>query len=1086
MKLRRLLFMLAMCFIVLICNKYIYAIDDVIDNDIISPNASSSTITSGDYEYIRVSGGIYIVSYLGEEEVLSISSTIDSYSVKGLYSECFASATNLKKVIIPETVNSIYTDTFLNCRTLETIEVSSDNETYASYDGMLYSKDYVYFVTCPEGKTGEATIKSGAVYICDNSFFNASKVTSINIPSTVMDIGSMAFEDTNSLESFVVSSTSKYFTYSDGILYDKNKTELIKCVNKRINCINIANTVKTIRDYAFSECNELLGPINLPSGLTSIGENAFFNCNSLTGDVIIPDSVTSIGKCAFYGCNNITSLTISNGITTIPEDCFEYCFNLKEIVIPNSVKEIGDRAFFDCSSIEKLDLGIGVTKIGNWAFDYLTSLKEDLIIPDSVISIGDCAFHNSPLIDGFIVIGSNVSEIGVSAFYNSQNTKGIVFKGSLPSITDYTFLEPRVPYYYLEEKSGFVQALYGKDTRIYSNNPVVTYMVNNDVYNQVELSTYGISVNEFADPNFNEYEFKGWYYDENFEQEYNFSDIIMNDTTLYAKLESKNRIEFNESELLIEEGKSQKLVYSYMLESGASINDISWESSNTEVASIDENGNVNAISEGETTITASYKDATAQINVIVFKARNSISFSEEQLRVVVDNVIDLRENLDFHLLDEATFEDIVWTSSNEEVATVLDGKVTAISEGNAIITASYEDVRDTIEIQVVKKNKLEITTEDFVIKSGKNQSIEIDYYFNDGATNNDIVWTSSNASVATIENGTIIAKLPGEVTVTASYKDAQDSIKITVVNMDEILFENTSLNIENTIHTYDLAYTFYSYDYDIKDIVWSSSNNEVATIENGTLNIISNGQTIITGTLGDATDTIIINVVDPNRLNFRDDYTQIEYRKNPSINLNIDYYFNDGGSIDDIVYESDNSSVIRVVNNKIVVSGIGNATLKASYKDMSDTIEIEVVSIDKLSFNKVGYIMEIGERQALDYSFDSYEGDIENIVFYSTNTNVIKIENGNIFAVGKGRAKVVATYGDMTSEIVVIVADNSYLLGDLNFDGIVNANDSAVALDIYKYGISDDIQILIGDINFDNVVNANDAALILDIYKYGK
>lgn len=74
----------------------------------------------------------------------------------------------------------------------------------------------------------------------------------------------------------------------------------------------------------------------------------------------------------------------------------------------------------------------------------------------------------------------------------------------------------------------------------------------------------------------------------------------------------------------------------------------------------------------------------------------------------------------------------------------------------------------------------------------------------------------------------------------------------------------------------------------------------------------------------------------------------------------------------------------------------------------------------------------------------------------------------------------------MTSEIVVIVADNSYLLGDLNFDGIVNANDSAVALDIYKYDISDDIQILIGDINFDNVVNANDAALILDIYKYGK
>ena len=60
------------------------------------------------------------------------------------------------------------------------------------------------------------------------------------------------------------------------------------------------------------------------------------------------------------------------------------------------------------------------------------------------------------------------------------------------------------------------------------------------------------------------------------------------------------------------------------------------------------------------------------------------------------------------------------------------------------------------------------------------------------------------------------------------------------------------------------------------------------------------------------------------------------------------------------------------------------------------------------------------------------------------------------------------------------------ILGDLDRNGAVNANDAAVALDLYKYGNAKDEDMQIGDMNEDGVINANDAALILDVYKYGK
>lgn len=67
-----------------------------------------------------------------------------------------------------------------------------------------------------------------------------------------------------------------------------------------------------------------------------------------------------------------------------------------------------------------------------------------------------------------------------------------------------------------------------------------------------------------------------------------------------------------------------------------------------------------------------------------------------------------------------------------------------------------------------------------------------------------------------------------------------------------------------------------------------------------------------------------------------------------------------------------------------------------------------------------------------------------------------------------------------------ITVGTGYLKGDLDGDGVVNANDAAMVLDLYKYGNTTDDDFLVADIDEDGMINANDAALILDMYKYGK
>jgi hypothetical protein len=137
--------------------------------------------------------------------------------------------------------------------------------------------------------------------ITDIGYFNhCSSLVSITIPASVVSFYEENLNGCDNLTTINVESSSVYLNSDDGILYNKSKTTLIVCPQRKTD------------------------PITIPSSVTSIGGNAFELCTELT-NITIPNSVNKIESSAFYGCNKLTSVEFEG---TIPASGFnQYAFN---------------------------------------------------------------------------------------------------------------------------------------------------------------------------------------------------------------------------------------------------------------------------------------------------------------------------------------------------------------------------------------------------------------------------------------------------------------------------------------------------------------------------------------------------------------------------------------------------------------------------------------------------------------------------------------------------------------------------------------------------------------------------------------
>jgi hypothetical protein len=328
--------------------------------------------------------------------------------------------------------------------------------------------------------TGDVVIPSTVSYndtvfsvtsVYTNAFNGSSELNSITLPNSIASIGSGAFYGCTGLQSIYLDAANPYFLFTNGILYNKSKSQIICCLTNTTGKIEIPQTVTTILSGAFYGCTGIKSVV-IPNSVNTISSQVFYNCTGLT-DVIIGDSTNtgnrasvSIQSTAFNGCSGLTTLSINvpiasyyypfndlpslktlaigNSVTTIDNALFSALPELSKVIVgqsklnpanitvaPGAFKGSSklDSLILNCnlqitnyinnatspfSSISVLAIGEKVSSIGNSVFNGCTKLI-NVNVSNGVTSIGNNAFVGCTSVTDF-TLGSSVSQLGTGVF----------------------------------------------------------------------------------------------------------------------------------------------------------------------------------------------------------------------------------------------------------------------------------------------------------------------------------------------------------------------------------------------------------------------------------------------------------------------------------------------------------------------------------------------------------------------------------------------------------------------------------------------------------------------------------------------
>lgn len=834
---------------------YYKIIDDVLRTVEVTPSPNfdySGSMVIPKIVKPKSSAYYYIVTNIGGnafKQCVNLTSIELPSSIENIYYNAFEDCLNLKSFTFPESVKFIGNSVFKNCRNLSTVIY---NATNANSSGRIQYGS-------PLATVFENCISLNSIYIGSNvenipkTLFAGTPIVSIKFPKSIKVIGEGAFMNCYSLSS---------------ISFD-NECKLSKVDN-----------------YAFSYC-KTLNNFKLPNTVSSIGEYAFQYCENLTEFPFSHESdITFFGSYAFTCCRAITELYFPSKVTTISSYAFEDCRNLKYIYFPETILSIGSGAFdaiwtlpdIYCTSLTPPIIEKSTSSAFEEIFSNLDKTKCILHVPqeslnDYLLTEPWCKFPNivTGITPASISLDKSIISLNVGDEYQFNpilfpwftQDYPITYSSSNKSVAE---IDNDGIIHALKEGSSTITIQAGscKTTASVSIKKVYPTSVTLSEAEKTVLIGDEFDLIATVHPdNVTDKTITWETTDENIcvvDQNGHVTAVGLGECWILANCPAKSglckvtvkpvevfAISINKNDPTIGGFIGNKITLDVIvLPVDATDKSLTWSVEDPEILSVDENGVVTLLSLGGTYVRATANNGVfAERYISVYpRLPQTFSISPENISLNVGESFTFTVNMTPDNIDDRT---IRWYSSEpEKVSIDENGTVTALTPdcfvriygiASGLESSAYVEVKP-IQVEEIVLSSNNISVQLLGDGSITYSDILTASVFPEYASNKKITWTSTDESVAYYSeffDWHIAVGGPGTAVITATSSNGVSASCTVTVTQDvtNVIFPKFFYNVYIG-ETIQIAYEVNPSNATDKTLLWSSSNNSIATVnENG-------------------------------------------------------------------------------------------------------------------------------------------------------------------------------------------------------------------------------------------------------------
>ena len=470
---------------------------------------------------------------------------------------------------------------------------------------------------------------------------------------------------------------------------------------------------------------------------------------------------------------------------------------------------------------------------------------------------------------------------------------------------------------------------------------------------------------------------------------------------------------------------------------------VRWTSSNKTVATVNDNGVVTALAPGSTTIIVATEDGglTATCTVTVIRQVTGITISPKPLSLTVGNNATLTATF---TPPDASDKIVVWSSDKPTVATVdNNGVVIAVSEGTATIKAisqqdatKYDEcvVTVTKAIVPVVAVTLSQTTASLTTGTTGNTITLVANVLPATATVKTVSWSSTNTSVATVNNGVVTAVSKGSAIIVVATTDGNHeafcnvTVNDPVIPVEDLFIEPASLTFNVGDAPVTLIRTIQPANATNQNVIWTSSKPTVATVTNGTVTPVAAGTATIIATAVDGGKTATCNVT-----------VNEPFEPVVSVSLPATLTINGseiktliasilplGATNKDVTWTSSAPTVATVSGTGLTVDIIPVApaigytadrtttitvTTEDGGKVATCTVTVKYVDVSSLTLNKTSLVLDEGNFESLEATILPVNASIKTVKWGSSNNGIASVSSttGVVMAIASGSATITAT-----------------------------------------------------------------------------